>query len=350
MQSSESVSIRFGAVRADGSIADLELDGTVVASRGGACVVAVVSDITERVRNDTRLNYLAFYDDLTGLANRTLFFDRLRQALLARRRPGEGFALLVCDLDGFKAVNDTHGHEAGDRVLQVAAELLQSCCREMDTAARIGGDEFAIILPGISDSYGAALVASRLILALTEPIVVDGEACCVGISVGIALYPRDGATLEMLFRSADAAMYASKATGRNCTSFADPDRRDDKPSGIHFIVWSDAHETGIGVTDAQHRKLAAMIGRLGAEFAAGQDSRRLRASLEELIALTRAHFAAEEALIDRYAIPDSAKHKQAHRRLLQDARESGEETPRLEHDGYHGLPARNRCFVTSIQI
>jgi len=129
------------------------------------------------------------------------------------RRTGDGFALLACDLDGLKSVNDTYGHEAGDQVLRVAAERLRSCCREVDTAARMGGDEFALILPGVSDPDDAALVANRLIVALAAPIVVDGGSCSVGASVGIALYPRDGQTAETLVRAADAAMYASKASG-----------------------------------------------------------------------------------------------------------------------------------------
>ena len=313
------VSIIFSAVRKNGSIMDLELTGAVVAGHGEICVVAVANDITERVRDDARLNYLAFSDGLTGLANRTLFLDRLRQSLLASRRTGVGFALLACDLDGFKSINDTYGHEAGDQVLRVAAERLRSCGREVDTAARMGGDEFALILPGVSDPDDAALVANRLIVALGEPIVVDGDACSVGASVGIALYPRDGHTIETLVRAADAAMYASKASGGNCSSLADPRKHEGSATGVNVVTWSDAHKLGIGTIDEQHRALAAMVGRVGAEFAAGRDAPRLRASMGELVAFARAHFAAEEALMDRYAIADRATHKQAHRRLLQDA-------------------------------
>ena len=224
MKPGSGVSIMFSAVRVDGSIVDLELIGTAVAERGETYVVAVVNDITARVRDDARLNYLAFSDGLTGLANRTLFLDRLHQSLLASRRTEDRFALLACDLDGFKAVNDTYGHEAGDRVLQVIADMLRSCCREVDTAARTGGDEFALILPGIADPYDAALVANRVIAALADPISIDGVACSVGISVGIAIYPRDGETIETLVHAADAAMYASKAAGRNRSSFAGPGR------------------------------------------------------------------------------------------------------------------------------
>jgi diguanylate cyclase (GGDEF)-like protein/hemerythrin-like metal-binding protein/PAS domain S-box-containing protein len=313
------VSIIFSAVRRDGSIMDLELTGTAVTDRGEVCVVAVANDVTERVRDDARLNYLAFSDGLTGLANRTLFLDRLRQSVLASRRTGDGFALLACDLDGFKSINDTYGHEAGDQVLRVAAERLRSCCREVDTAARTGGDEFALILPGMSDPNGAPLVANRLIVALGEPITVDGDSCSVGASVGISLYPRDGQTIEALVRAADAAMYASKAAGGNCTKLADPGKHEGRAAGASVGTWTDAHEVGIGTIDEQHRALAGMVGRVGAEFAAGRDAPRLRASLGELVAFARAHFAAEEALMDRYAIADRATHKQAHRRLLQDA-------------------------------
>jgi diguanylate cyclase (GGDEF)-like protein/hemerythrin-like metal-binding protein/PAS domain S-box-containing protein len=314
-----SVSIIFSAVRKDGSIMDLELTGTVVAGRGDICVVAVANDITERVRDDARLNYLAFSDGLTGLANRTLFLDRLRQTLLASRRTGDGFALLACDLDGFKSINDTYGHEAGDQVLRLAAERLRSCCREVDTAARMGGDEFGFILPGISDPKDAALVANRLIVALGEPVAVDGDSCSVGASVGIALCPRDGEGIETLVRAADAAMYASKAAGGNCSSLADGGRHEGKATDVNIVPWTDVHKTGIGTMDEQHRALAGMVGRVGAEFAAGRDAPRLRAVLLELVAFARAHFAAEEALMDRYAIADRATHKQAHRRLLQDA-------------------------------
>jgi diguanylate cyclase (GGDEF)-like protein/hemerythrin-like metal-binding protein len=313
------VSITFSAVRRDGSIIDLELTGTVVAGEGEVGIVAVVNDVTDRVRDDARLNYLAFSDGLTGLPNRMLFLDRLRQSLGASRRSGVGFALLALDLDGFKSINDSYGHEAGDQVLRVAAEMLRSCCREVDTAARIGGDEFALILPGISDPDEAARVANRLIVAVGEPIAIDGDSCSVGASVGIALYPRHGRDIETLVRVADAAMYASKASGGNCSSLADPGRGDGKAPCVNIVTWKDAHKLDIGTIDEQHRALAGLVRRVGAELAAGRDASRLRESLEELVAFARGHFAAEEALMDQYAIADRATHKQSHRRLLQDA-------------------------------
>ena len=311
------VSFTFSAVRRDGAIIDLELIGTVVAGGEEVDIVAVVNDITERARDDARLNYLAFSDGLTGLPNRMLFLDRLRQSLGASRRSGVGFALLSLDLDGFKAINDSYGHEAGDQVLRAAAEILRSCCREVDTAARIGGDEFALVLPGISEPDQAARVANRLIVEVGEPIAIDGDSSSVGVSVGIALYPRHGREIDTLIRAADAAMYESKASGGNCSTLADPNKHGVRAPCV--VTWKDAHKLDIGTIDEQHQALARLIRRVGAELAAGRDASRLRQSLEELVALARGHFAAEEALMDQYAIVDRAKHKQSHRRLLQDA-------------------------------
>ncbi len=315
-----SSAITFNAVRKDGSIVVLEMVAAVASRPEPKMLVAVLTDITEKARADTQLNYLAFNDALTGLPNRALLFDRMRQTIMASRRSGRGFALLACDLDDFKIVNDTFGHETGDAVLQIAAERLRSCCREVDTAARMGGDEFVVILPGVVEPSHAALVAGRVIVALAEPIDVGSERRSVGVSLGIAFYPQDGQTVDTLFRSADAAMYASKVAGGNCFSFADAQKLDIAASGRGFVAWSEAHDTGIGVADVQHRQLAALIGKLATDLAAGEDSQRVRASFGAIIAFAESHFAAEEALMDRYGIDDGAIHKQMHRTLLQDAR------------------------------
>jgi diguanylate cyclase (GGDEF)-like protein len=126
---------------------------------------------------------------LTELPNRALFFDRLRQALVGARRHGSSFAVLVSDLDGFKLVNDRYGHETGDALLQVAAKRLRAATREGDTVARVGGDEFSALLARAASPEDAAIVARRMVQALEQPIVIAGQPCQVGISIGIALYP-----------------------------------------------------------------------------------------------------------------------------------------------------------------
>lgn len=162
-----------------------------------------------------KLSRLAFYDALTGLPNRNLFNDRLARALAVGTRNRSSFALLYIDIDYFKHVNDTFGHETGDDLLcEVAARLTQSL-RASDTVARWGGDEFVVILDGVTDQQSAARVASTLLAACGEPCVVRGHECRVTLSVGASFYPRDGYDAARLLERADRAMYEAKARGRN---------------------------------------------------------------------------------------------------------------------------------------
>ncbi len=162
-----------------------------------------------------RLSRLAFYDGLTGLPNRNLFNDRLDHALAAARRNCGTFALLCIDIDHFKQVNDTFGHEAGDELLrEVAARLAQSV-RASDTVARWGGDEFVAILHGVADQQLATRIASKLLAACGEPYAVRGHQCRITLSVGASFYPRDGHDAAILLERADRALYEVKARGRN---------------------------------------------------------------------------------------------------------------------------------------
>ncbi len=172
--------------------------------------------IARKAQTD-RLDHLAQYDDLTGLANRALLRDRLVRALAAARRHRTQVAVMVLDLDGFKAVNDSLGHAAGDRLLAAVAERLRSRVRETDTVARLGGDEFALVIEDLGRPEHATLVARKLLDALEPPIRLDDHEARVGASLGVALYPRDGDDPAELLRLADAAMYAVKAEGgRGC--------------------------------------------------------------------------------------------------------------------------------------
>jgi diguanylate cyclase len=153
--------------------------------------------------------YRASHDPLTGIANRFLVETTLQEAVGTARRNGVDFALLVADLDRFKEINDTFGHRTGDLVLQAVAERWRSAIRPGDTLGRLAGDEFAVVLPGADAEVGAA-VARRLVLALNEPISVDGQRLSVGASVGLATYPSDGTRVDSLLQHADGAMYAAK--------------------------------------------------------------------------------------------------------------------------------------------
>ena len=154
--------------------------------------VGIVSDITQRKLDEEKIIYQANYDQLTGLPNRTLFMDRLTRRVLEGRRAKTSVGLMFIDLDGFKAINDTLGHDAGDMLLVSTARRLEKCVREADTVARLGGDEFTVIMPLIDNFEAAGIVAGRIIKSLTEPFDLDGREGRVSASIGISLLPSPG--------------------------------------------------------------------------------------------------------------------------------------------------------------
>jgi len=172
-------------------------------------------DITERKRAAAHLLHLAYHDVLTALPNRVLLQDRLNQAICRAERHSWSVAVLFLDVDRFKLVNDTLGHGAGDKMLQEVARRLARCLRSGDTVGRVGGDEFVIILADLPCGDDSALVTKKLMAALEPPMQLDGMETFITVSVGIALYPRDGASSELLLKNADTAMYTSKDAGRN---------------------------------------------------------------------------------------------------------------------------------------
>jgi len=165
----------------------------------------------ERKRTEERLNHLAHHDSLTGLSNRKHFYDTLKNSIALARRHETKLALLLMDLNGFKAINDTLGHYVGDLLLQSVAQRLRECLRETDCVARIGGDEFTMILSDICDEEDVVAATSKIVEAIGRPFVVDGRALDVGVSIGIGIYPTDADNLESLVRNADVAMYQAKA-------------------------------------------------------------------------------------------------------------------------------------------
>jgi diguanylate cyclase (GGDEF)-like protein len=185
--------------------------------------VAVLGrDISERIEAEERLRRMATHDYLTGLPNRPLFNDRLQQAVARHRRSLRGVAVMFCDLDGFKEVNDSCGHAVGDLVLVRIGERLRGVIRETDTPARVGGDEFVVLCEGITDADDLAALAERIIEAVREPIPLDdgqegGESVRLGISIGIGLAGAESRDVDAdrLLTLADTAMYRAKSRGGN---------------------------------------------------------------------------------------------------------------------------------------
>jgi len=180
--------------------------------------VAAFSDITHRKEAEDNIRRLAHFDPLTGLPNRSLLGDRATQALQIARRSNEPMALMFIDLDHFKNVNDSLGHEIGDQLLVAVTERFNAALRDQDTLSRTGGDEFVLLLPG-TDPAGAAHVAQKLLLLAQEPYQIEGHDLTITPSIGIALFPSDGADYSSLAKCADAAMYLAKERGRNKSCF-----------------------------------------------------------------------------------------------------------------------------------
>jgi diguanylate cyclase (GGDEF)-like protein/PAS domain S-box-containing protein len=180
--------------------------------------ISIFYDITERVQTQDEIRHIAFHDNLTGLPNRLLFEDRLETSIKMAKRNSLMLAVLFIDLDGFKAVNDTYGHQAGDELLIDVADRLKSNIREVDTVARLGGDEFVVILTDINMRQNVTHVTRKLMESLNEPYL-GLETPTVTPSIGIALFPEDGMDMETLIESADKAMYSVKSKNKNGYQF-----------------------------------------------------------------------------------------------------------------------------------
>jgi len=194
---------------------------TVVRNESGNIVqyIGLFSDISERKEAEAYINRLAYYDPLTGLANRLLFNDRLGNALQQAHRTRRPLAILFFDLDHFKGINDSLGHKQGDTLISAASERISSLLLEGDTLARISGDEFALLLPEITSHADAATLASRMLREFSRPFDLNGRELFVSISIGISVYPSDGESEEVLMRNADIALHNAKDAGRACFRF-----------------------------------------------------------------------------------------------------------------------------------
>ncbi len=195
----------------------VELNATLIrdAKNGASGLVLVLYDLTERKRYEEKLRHNAVHDHLTDLPNRTLFFDRLSMALAQAQRDSHQVAIIMLDLDEFKKVNDTQGHNAGDMLLRGVAARLTHMFRRSDTIARLGGDEFVLLLPDLPYAEVARNVAERIVHCFQKPFDIEGAQVAITASLGVAIFPGDGEDAETLIKNADIAMYRSKDDGRN---------------------------------------------------------------------------------------------------------------------------------------
>jgi diguanylate cyclase (GGDEF)-like protein len=186
-----------------------DVQGRVVAYQG------IIRDITAEKLAEQTIRHMAYHDALTGLPNRTLFNDRLSMAILNAQRNQKKVAVMMLDLDKFKQVNDVWGHKLGDLLLKTVGERLANTLRKSDTVARMGGDEFLVVIPEVDHIEDTDIIAGKILQAFTEAFVIGGRNLSITTSVGVAIYPHDGKDAETLIKYADIAMYAAKATGRN---------------------------------------------------------------------------------------------------------------------------------------
>lgn len=197
--------------------------------------VALFSDITQRKKDEELIWQQANYDSLTGLPNRRMFYDRLQQEINKAQRSGLPLVLIFLDLDRFKEVNDTLGHDMGDNLLKQVSQRLLGCVRSYDTVARLGGDEFTIVMGELNEMDSVERVAQDILQKLSEPFPLGDEVFQTSVSIGITLYPKDGETLEELLKNADQAMYAAKQQGRNRYNYFTPSMQESALARMRMI-------------------------------------------------------------------------------------------------------------------
>jgi diguanylate cyclase (GGDEF)-like protein/PAS domain S-box-containing protein len=204
-------------LRKDGEKIWIDLNGMKLpANEAGESILYVLKDITEQIKYQQQVEHIAYHDNLTGLPNRLLVDDRLQQALAHAKRANQALAICYLDLDGFKPVNDSYGHAAGDKLLLEVTKRMQAAVRANDTVGRLGGDEFVLLLTGLDNADDYLLVLQRVLAAINSPILLENMAeVTVGASIGVALYPADSSEADTLLRHADQAMYHAKKSGRN---------------------------------------------------------------------------------------------------------------------------------------
>ena len=314
------------ALRKDGSECPVDVTLNPISTSEGLMVISSIRDITDRRQLEDQVRQLAFYDPLTKLANRRLLNDRLNQTLVRAKRDLSRFALLFIDLDRLKPVNDEHGHQVGDWLLQSVARSIESCLRASDTAARIGGDEFVVLLCDQKHSGDAQGVAEKIRHALQQPLLTpQGIHLSSSASIGVAVYPEHGIVAADLLRRGDDAMYRAKKAGGNAVEVAhrESTAESDKAKGHagHSFIrlsWKPAFASGNAEIDQQHQELFLKANVLLDQASA--DSGAANGPADALAALIQhlvEHFAHEEAILLALGYEQLEAHAALHRSLVQ---------------------------------
>ena len=209
----------FTGIHKDNSAFPIELNISSKQLNQTSIYTVIIRDITEIKKNEEKLKHQAYFDSLTGIPNRTLFLDRSEIALNQAKRSNESLAVIFIDLDEFKELNDTLGHDAGDVMLKTVAQRFINCARKSDTVSRRGGDEFTILMPRIKNIEDAVKLAERILLSNKNAISIKEKMVFPKTSIGISIYPHDGDSIETLINNADKAMYYAKKSGKNQYSF-----------------------------------------------------------------------------------------------------------------------------------
>ena len=219
LETNEYPPIEFTGLHKDNSAFPIELTTSCNTSDEDTVYTIIIRDITDSKKNEEDLKHQAYFDQLTDIPNRTLFLDRAENALNQAKRSDDRLAIIFIDLDDFKEINDTLGHEAGDIMLKTLSQRFINSARNTDTVSRRGGDEFTIIMPRIKNLEDAAILAERILESNKEEIKINNNSLYPKTSIGISVFPDDGDTVDKLIKNADKAMYHAKESGKNRYSF-----------------------------------------------------------------------------------------------------------------------------------